>query len=256
MMMKRCATIAIANQKGGVGKTTLAVHLAWYLAEHGRRVALVDCDPQGNASSWLLGGDTTQDGVFQMLVVGHPVRAVCIEPSGWTFRLVPGNARTGEAFVFLAATGKPAHTFAQAIRPLAAESDYVLLDTMPSKALGFRETLLAADFALVPTQLERLSLEGVAFLAQTCLELARERGQGPRLLGVVPNLVRRTGEHRAQLAELLEAFGPSVWPPIPLTVKVAEACALGQTVFTHAPDEPVAEAFQAIGQRVIQNVEE
>jgi len=65
-------TIALANQKGGVGKTTLAIHLAAYLAEQGRRVAVVDADPQGNCSSWALGGDTTQDGLFQLLVVGRP----------------------------------------------------------------------------------------------------------------------------------------------------------------------------------------
>ena len=127
---------------------------------------------------------------------------------------------------------------------------------MPSKGAGFREVLFAADWALVPTQLERLSLEGVTFLAQTCQELARERGRGPRLLGVVPNLVRRrTGEHQAQLAELVAAFGPAVWPPIPLSVRVAEACAYGTTVFAHAPHDPAAAALRLIGQRLIENLE-
>ncbi len=249
-------TIAIANQKGGVGKTTLAVHLAVHLAAQGRRVALVDCDPQGNASSWLLGGDTTQDGLFQLLLVGRPAVTLARDVPGWGFHLLPGNPRTGEAFVFLAATAKPFDAVAQLLRPLAAEVDTLLLDTMPSKGAGFREVLFAADWVLVPTQLERLSLEGVAFLAQTCQELARERGRGPRLLGIVPNLVRRrTGEHQAQLAELVAAFGPAVWPPIPLSVRVAEACAYGTTVFAHAPRDPAAVALRLIGQRLIENLE-
>jgi chromosome partitioning protein len=249
-------TIAIANQKGGVGKTTLAVHLATYLAEQGRRVALVDADPQGNASSWLLGGDISQDGLFQLLVVGRPAVTLTRDLPGWGFRLLPGNHRTGEAFVFLAATAKPFDAVAQLLRPLAAQVDYLLLDTMPSKGAGFREVLFAADWALVPTQLERLSLEGVSFLAQTCGELAHERGRGPRLLGVIPNLVRRrTGEHQAQLTELLGAFGSAVWPPIPLSVRVAEACAYGTTVFAHAPHDPVAAALRLIGQRLIENLE-
>ena len=128
----------------------------------------MDADPQGNASSWLLGGDTTQDGLFQLLVVGRPAVTLTRDLPGWGCRLLPGNHRTGEAFVFLAATGKPFSTVAQMLGPLAAQVDYLLLDTMPSKGAGFRETLFAADWALVPTQLERLSLEGVTFLAQTC----------------------------------------------------------------------------------------
>jgi chromosome partitioning protein len=248
--------IAIANQKGGVGKTTLSIHVAAHLAGQGRRVALVDADPQGNASSLLLGGDTTQDGLFQLLVVGRPAVTLARDLPSWGFRLLPGNHRTGEAFMFLAATAKPSDSIAQLLRPLAAEVDLLLLDVMPSKGAGFREVLFAADWALVPTQLERLSLEGVAFLAQTCGELARERGRGPRLLGIVPNLVRRrTGEHQAQLAELVAAFGPAVWPPIPLSVRVAEACAYGTTVFAHAPDDPAAAALRLIGRRLLENLE-
>ena len=114
----------------------------------------------------------------------------------------------------------------------------------------------AADWVLVPTQLERLSLEGVAFMSQTCGELVRERGHGPRLLGVVPNMARRqTIEHRAQMDELVAAFGAIVWPPIPLSVRVAEACAFGTTLFKHAPDEPVTDAIRTIGQRLIKNLE-
>ena len=248
--------IAVANQKGGVGKTTLTVHLAVYLARHGQRVAVVDADPQGNASSWLLDGDTTQAGMFNLLVVGTPAAALAQPVNGWGVRLLPGNSRTGEAYIFLAATGKPFDTVAQLLRPLAHDVDYTLIDMPPSKGAGFREVLFAADCALVPTQLERLSLEGVAFMAATAGELQKQHGHGPQLLGIVPNMTRRaTVEHRQQMAELVKTFGPTVWPPIPLSVRVAEACSYGRNLFDFAAGEPVTLALAEIGQRVLDNAE-
>jgi len=249
-------TIAISNQKGGVGKTTLAVHLAVYLARHGRSVALVDADPQGNTTSWLLKGDTNQDGMFQLLVVGKPATSLAQMVNGWGVRLLTGNYRTGEAFIFLAATGKPFDTVAQMIAPLAREVDYTLIDTPPSKGAGFLELLFAADWLLVPTQLERLSLEGVAFMRQTTQELARQHGRAPRLLGVVPNMARKgTREHLEQLNALVQSLGATVWPPVPLSVRVAECCAYGQTLFDFAPTEPVTKALELIGDRLLTSLE-
>jgi chromosome partitioning protein len=249
-------TIALANQKGGVGKTTLTVHLATYLERQGRSVAVIDADPQGNASSWLLDGDTTQDGMFQLLVVGKPAITLAQQVDGWNLRLLAGNNRTGEAYIFLAATGKPFDTFAQMIAPLAATVDYTLIDMPPSRGAGFREVLFASNWALVPTQLERLSLEGVAFMAATTRELAQQYGRAPRLLGVVPNLCRRgTKEHQAQMTELVKTFGPVVWPPVPLSVRVAEACSFGKTLFDFAPGEPVTLALAEIGKRLLANLE-
>jgi len=248
--------VALANQKGGVGKTSLTVHLGVYLAQQGRRVVVVDADPQGNTTSWLTDGDTTRDDMFQLLVVGRPAVTLATPIDGWPLRLLAGNYRTGEAFVFLAATGKPFSTMAQMIRPLAETADYTLIDMPPSKNAGFRETLFAADFVLVPTQLERLSLEGVAFMSRTCQDLAHEYGRGPQLLGIIPNMVRRqTNEHQQGMAELVNTFGPVVWPPIPLSVRVAESCSYGRTLFDYAPDEPVTEAMRLIGRRLIENLE-
>lgn len=248
--------IAVANQKGGVGKTTLAVHLAAYLAEQGRRVVIVDADPQGNATSWLTDGDPTRDDMFQMLVVGRPAVTLAQPVDGWSLRLLGGNHRTGEAFIFLAATGKPFDTVAQYLRPLAADADYTLVDMPPSKGAGFRETLFAADWVVVPTQLERLSLEGVAFMARTTQEIIAQHGRGPRLLGVVPNMTRRqTNEHRQGMIDLVITFGPAVWPPIPLSVKVAEASSFGKTLFEYAPTDPVTKALREVGKRLIENLE-
>ena len=251
--------IAITNPKGGVGKTTLAVHLAAWLTRQNHRVILVDGDPQGDATSWLLDGDTSDPGMFRLLVVEEPLKAVLriVNNERWSkIGLIPGNDRTGEAMVFLAAARKPFNTVAKAIRPLDQVANYVLLDMPPSKSAGFQELLFATDWVVVPTQLERLSLEGVSFMAQTCQELRRRWGRGPRLLAIVPNMVRKTVEHREQFEALVETYGAIVWPPIPLSVRVAEACSFGTVIFDHAPRDIVTKAMRQVAQRLTRACEE
>ena len=247
--------VAVANQKGGVGKTTLTVHIAAWLSRQGRKVIVVDGDPQGNATSWLLDGDLDSPGVFRLLVVGDPLHQA-IQPVGgeWQLGLLPGNWRTGEAMIFLSATSRPFDTIAKSLRPLATMADYVLIDMPPSRAAGFQELLFATGWVLVPTQLERLSLEGVNFMAHAAKDLTEKRRHGPRLLGIVPNMVRNTVEHREQLEALLEVYGPVVWPPVPLSVRVAEASSYGQSLFQFAPKEAVTEAMEKVAQRFLTNI--
>jgi chromosome partitioning protein len=244
------SVVAIVNQKGGVGKTTLAVHLAVALARRNRRIIVVDGDPQGNATSWLLDGDLSQAGLFDLLVVGKSL-GLCVRASRrWKLGVLPGNGRTAEALIFLAATGRPYTTIAEALRPLAGMADVVLIDMPPSRAAGFSEMLFTADWAIIPTQLERLALEGVSLMAETVAQLSQEHGRGPRLLGVVPNMVRFTREHREQLDMLVDVFGPVVWPPVPLSVRVAEASAYGEVLFDMAPREKVTKAMLKVVNRL------
>jgi chromosome partitioning protein len=231
MSQQNGVIIALANQKGGVGKTTLAVHLAAGLARRNARVIAVDADPQGNLTSWLLDGETV-NGMFRLLIVeDHPVSIV--KPlREWGLGLLGGNYRTGEAMAMLAAVGKLA-TIPGRLRPLAGVADYVIIDLPPSRSPGFVELLSAADWIVVPTQLERLALEGVGLMAQTAVEIQRETALArPRLLGIVPNMTRvNTNEHQIQMEDLVKTFGPLVWPPLPLTIRVTEACSFGTTVY-------------------------
>ncbi len=244
--------IAVANQKGGVGKTTLTIHLAIEAARRGRRVMVIDADPQGNATSWLLDGDTEDPGLFKMFVVGEPLLRCVRGVSRWNLALVPGNSRTDEAMRFLSVTDRLA-SIPKIIEPLKDVCDLVLIDMPPSRSAGFQELLAACDWVVVPTQLERLALEGVGLMAQTA-ESLRAKGHGPRLLGVVPNMLRQVNEHKSQMKALIEMFGPVVWPPLPLSVRVAEACAFGQSLYEIAPDDPVTIAMRQVVDRLELNL--
>jgi len=250
--------IAIANQKGGVGKTTVTVSLGKYLADQGKTVVIIDGDPQANATSWLLGGDTSDAGLFRLLVAGDPLGKVMRHINGWNIGLLPGgrNARgddTASAMIYLSATQKPFTTIAQALAPLDQVTDYVLIDMPPSISSGFKELLYCAHWVIVPTQLERFALRGVILMAETCIEIANAHGRGPRLLGIVPNMARWTKEHKAQMDALTKLFGSTVWPPIPQSIKVSEAAAFGKTMFDHAPGHKATRALTKIGERVIAN---
>jgi chromosome partitioning protein len=245
--------LAIANQKGGVGKTTIAVHLAVGLAKRGKSVIVVDADPQGNASSWFTDGDTETCGLFKALVVDEPI-GMCVRPiSRWDVGLLPGNSRTDEAMRFLTAVGR-LESIPGKIRPLAGVADVVIIDMPPSRSAGFQELLLAADHLIVPTQLERLSLEGVGLMAQTVNDLSN-RGGRLRLLAVVPNMVRiNTTEHRDQLRALVEQFGALVWPPIPLSITVTEVCSTGRTLFDAGGKDQVSAQMNLLIDRCIENL--
>jgi chromosome partitioning protein len=244
--------VAVANQKGGVGKTTITIHLAIEAARRGRRVMVIDADPQGNATSWLLDGDNEDAGLFNLFVVGKPLLQCVRGVSRWNLALLPGNSRTDEAMRFLSVTDRLA-SIPKMIEPLRDLCDMVLLDMPPSRSAGFAELLAACDWVIVPTQLERLALEGVGLMAQTA-EGLRAKGRGPRLLGVVPNMLRQVNEHKAQMKALVEMFGPVVWPPLPLSVRVAEACAFGKSLFEIAPDDAVTIAMRTVVDRLELNL--
>jgi len=237
--------VAIANQKGGVGKTTIAVHLAVGMARLGKRVILVDADPQGNATSWLMDG-VHDGGMYRLLVLRDAPVKLVQGLRGWGIGLLPGNYETGQALAMLGAVARLGEIPSR-IRPLADVADLVLVDMPPSRMAGFNELLLSADWVVVPTQLERLSMEGVGLMAQAVSEL----GERPRLMGIIPNMTRRaTKEHQAQMESLVEAFGGAVWPPLPLTIRVTEAVTFGTTVFDLCPNDDITIAMNAVVDRM------
>ena len=246
--------VAIANQKGGVGKTFLALHLGAFLARRDKRVILLDADPQGSLTSYLLDRNLEEAGVVRLLISKSPPLKVVVPVRGeWQLGLIPGNWETGNALSYLTMGNIPFNAIAQRIRPLAQHADHVLIDMPPSRIGGFLQVLYAADLVLIPTQLERLSIEGVGFMADAAHTLIQEHGNGPRLLGIVPNMARHTNEHAHFLARLKGAYGPTIWDPIPQSIKVTEACSDGISLFRHAPTAAVTSAVSKVCETFLEN---
>lgn len=234
-------TVTVANQKGGVGKTTTAVTLAHGLALQGYNVLLVDLDPQGQCASHL--GLAGEPGVFNLLVNGPPLRDVVRTTGRENFWLLPGDKRSKTAETLLALERRGVDLLSGLLRERinGDRLHYVVLDTAPS-AGGLQENgLYAADLLLIPSAVDHLSLEGVAEVLKTLRALGRP---SPPPTWVLPTFYDQvTRESRINLERLRTAFGDLVLEPIHRATVLRECPALGRTIFEHGPETRAAEEY-------------
>ncbi len=249
--MKR---IAVANQKGGVGKTTTAVNLAAYLARLGKRVLLVDLDPQANATSGL--GVRHVDGGVHAVLDGRvsPEDAVVVlEPFG--LDLLPASPDLVGASAGLV---EDPYRLREQLEPLWPAYDLVLFDAPPSLGPLTLNALVAAEGVLVPLQAEYYALEGIAGLMDTIAEVRARLNPTLRLLGILLTMF----DGRTLLAQQVEAnvrdhFGDLVfWTVIPRNVRLSEAPSYGKPVAYYAPTSTGAQAYRRLAEEVIRRVEE
>lgn len=256
--------LTLLNEKGGVGKTTLAAHVGAGLALAGKRVLLVDADPQGSLTL-MLGFEP--EGCFYDLIVRdepfsgtvRPVSPDIYEKPGYESRgklyLIPGNTETRS----IANQIDDAFKVQQVFEALHGSIDVVIFDTAPTPSLLHGSIYLATHGILYPTLCETMAFHGLvdslAHLAQAN-ERRAKFGMAPvDILGIVPTMYRaKVLEHKENLADLTAQYPGLVWSPISQSILWAESARLSRMVWTHAPESQPARQALAMTARVMQAV--
>jgi chromosome partitioning protein len=247
-----CRTIAVANQKGGVAKTTTVASLGAAIAELGARVLLVDLDPQACLTFSLgLDPEAVELSVHDVLL-GRVSASMAIHSTSDGPDLLPSTIElAGCEAMLLTRTGRE-YTLRLALEDVSASYDVILLDCAPSLGVLTINALTAADEVLVPLQCETLSHRGVGQLLDTVRDVQRLTNRDLQVLGVLPTLFdSRTTHAREVLADVTARYGlPVIDPPIAKSVRFAEAPATGRSILRTATRTPGAAAYRSLARRV------
>ncbi|MEE9277732.1 MAG: ParA family protein [Dehalococcoidia bacterium] len=244
--------LAIANQKGGVGKTTTAINLGAALARAGRRVLLIDCDPQRNSTSGLGLAGSAGPTVYDALAERALLRACARPTSEERLWLVPASPDLAGAEVELAAADAREVRLRRALADLRTAYDYVFIDCSPSLGLLTLNALTAADAALIPVQCEYLALEGLGQLHDTIKLVRRNLNPALTIAGLVLTMYdSRTNLTEAVAQEVRQHFPETFRTVIPRSVRLSEAPSFGKTIFQYADSSRGAEAYRALAAELL-----
>ena len=250
--------IAIANQKGGVGKTTTAVNLGASLAASEKHTLIIDSDPQGNATSALgFAKDPSRRTLYQTLILGEPVERVAIDAQIDRLDLIPSDKNLVGAAVELISMENREYRLKGAIGPLREKYEYILIDCPPSLDILTVNALAASDSILVPVQCEFLALEGVSELLDTLARLRRAINPSLAIEGILLTMYDdRTTLSKQVAADLRSFFGAQVFEAvIPRNVRLAEAPSHGMPVMFYDIHSKGADSYMRLAKEVIVNAQ-
>lgn len=248
--------IAITNQKGGVGKTTSAVNLAYYFAKAGKKVLLVDLDPQGNATSGLgVDKQQLQHTMLEVMQGSVPIAQVVLPTDHKNLFLAPSTPHLANAEVELAQAEHRFIRLKQAVE-VANDYDFILIDSPPSLSLLTVNGLIAAHYVLLPVQAEFYALEGLGQLLET-MQLVR-KGLNPtlELIGVLVTMVDSRTSLSGQVHEEIKRHFPGkvLSTTIPRNIRLAEAPSHGVPVGAYDRWSKGARAYKAAAKEVMERV--
>ena len=264
-MKDKPTVIAVVNQKGGTAKTTTVENLGIGLARQGKKVLLVDTDPQGSLTISL--GyprpdelDVTLFDLLNKTINEAAVNAgegILHQPEG--IDLIPANISLAGLEVALVNTMNRERVLKQFLEPIKGNYDYVLLDCMPSLGMLTVNALAASDAALVPVQANYLSAKGLEQLLQTINKVKRQINPKLRIEGILLTMVDGRTNYGKEISSLIrDTYGGHIkifTAEIPRSVRAAEISAEGKSIFLHDPKGKVAESYQDLTKEVLRNAE-
>ena len=247
--------ISMCNQKGGVGKTTTTINLGAALAELGRKVLIVDFDPQGAASAGLgINAHELDSTIYDLLVASRPdIRTVIHETTVEGLDIVPANIDLSAAEVQLVNEVAREQALKRVLRPVLDEYDVILVDCQPSLGLLTINALTASHGVIIPLETEFFALRGVALLVETVERVKDRLNATLEIDGILATMVdSRTLHSREVLERLEQAFGEQLFDTrIRRTIKFPDASVASEPITSYAPSHPGAEAYRRLAREVI-----
>ena len=265
VIAKKATVIAVTNQKGGVGKSTTCENLGIGLAMEGKKVLLVDTDPQGSLTismGWQQPDElpTTLSTLMQKTMNDQPIQpgeGILHHAEG--VDLIPANIELAGLEVALVNSMNREKMLKQVLESAKREYDYILLDCMPSLGMLTINALAAADTTLIPVQAQYLSAKGLEQLLQTVGKVRRQINPKLKIEGILLTMTDNRTNYGKQIDTLIrQAYGSKIKvfdQTIPRSVRAAETSAAGKSIFQHDPKGKVAEAYQSLAREVLADAE-
>ena len=259
---KKATTIAIVNQKGGTGKTTTCENLGIGLAMEGKKVLLVDADPQGSLTISMGWQQPDELPTTLSTLMAKAMNDQSIPPGEGVLHhaegvdLIPANIELAGLEVALVNTMSREKVMKQVLESAKREYDYILIDCTPSLGMLTVNALAAADSALIPVQAQYLSAKGLEQLLQTVQKVRRQINPKLKIEGILLTMTDSRTNYGQQIDNLIRGAYIKVFDQtIPRSVRAAEISAVGKSIFQHDPKGKVAEAYRSLTKEVMANAE-